>query len=83
MRTLVALSALACASALAPAQDDSRPVSSNVRGAEYPRIHSDSRVTFRLKAPAAQKVQLQPGGADNGLGKVRSTCPKARTASGA
>lgn len=69
MRTLVALSTLACASVVAYAQDDSRPASSNVRGAEYPRVHPDARVTFRLKAPAAQKVQLQPGGADNGLGK--------------
>jgi enterochelin esterase-like enzyme len=69
MRTLVALSALACASALAPARDDSRPASSNIRGAEYPRVHPDSRVTFRLKAPGARKVQVQPGGADNGLGR--------------
>lgn len=56
-------------SAVAFAGDDSRPASSNVRGAEYPRVHSDLRVTFRLKAPVAKKVQVQPGGADNGLGK--------------
>ena len=55
--------------AAAYAQDDSRPASSNVRGAEYPRVHPDSRVTFRLKAPGAQKVQVQPGGAGNGLGQ--------------
>lgn len=48
---------------------DSRPASSNARGAEYPRIESDLRVTFRIKAPDARKVQLQPGGDDNGLGK--------------
>jgi enterochelin esterase family protein len=54
--------------AQAPA-DDSRPASSNVLNAPYPRVHSDNRVTFRLTAPNAQKVQLQPGGADNGLGK--------------
>ena len=29
------------------------PASSNVRGAEYPRIHADLRVTFRLEAPSA------------------------------
>ena len=29
---------------------------SNIRGAEYPRIHTDLRVTFRIKAPNAQKV---------------------------
>jgi enterochelin esterase-like enzyme len=69
MRTFMLLTAFVCGAAGAPAQDDTRPASSNVRGAEYPRVHSDSRVTFRLKAPGAQKVQVQPGGADNGLGK--------------
>ncbi len=49
--------------------DDSVPAPSNVRGAEYPRVHSDLRVTFRIKAPGAKNVQLQPGGDDNGLGK--------------
>ena len=53
----------------APASDDSRPASTNVLNAQYPRIYPDGRVTFRLPAPNAQKVQLQPGGADNGLGK--------------
>ncbi len=48
---------------------DSQPASTNVRGAEYPRVHTDARVTFRCKAPGAAKVQLQPGGDDNGLGK--------------
>jgi enterochelin esterase-like enzyme len=51
------------------AADDSVPASSNVYGAQYPRIHPDLRVSFRLRAPQAQKVQLQPGGGDNGLGK--------------
>ncbi|MBN9520205.1 esterase [bacterium] len=69
MRPVMVLSAVVCAVAIAPAQDDARPASTNVRGAEYPRVHTDARVTFRLKAPAAQKVQVQPGGADNGLGK--------------
>ncbi len=45
-----------------------QPASSNVRGAEYPRVHADGRVTFRVAAPTAQKVQIQPGGSDNGLG---------------
>src|SRR5262249_21945153 len=47
--------------------DDARPASSNVRGAAYPRVHGDLRVTFRVSAPKAQKVQIQPGGGDNGL----------------
>jgi enterochelin esterase-like enzyme len=46
--------------------DDSQPASSNVRGASYPRIHADLRITFRLRAPDAKKVQVQGG---DGLGK--------------
>jgi enterochelin esterase-like enzyme len=54
----------------APAPDDaSKPASSNVMNAQYPRVYPDGRVAFRLNAPNAQKVQLQPGGNDNGLGK--------------
>jgi enterochelin esterase-like enzyme len=49
--------------------DESRPASSNVLNAPYPRVYPDGRVAFRLVAPSAQKVQLQPGGNDNGLGK--------------
>ena len=48
--------------------DDSRPATSNVRDAEFPRVHPDLRITFRVQAPEAQKVQLQPGGNGNGLG---------------
>jgi enterochelin esterase-like enzyme len=47
----------------AHAPDGSQPASSNVDGAEYPRIHSDLRVDFRITAPAAQKVQVQVSGA--------------------
>ncbi len=53
----------------AQAADDSQPATSNLPGAEYPRVHSDLRVTFRISAPNAQKVQVIPGGNDNGLGK--------------
>ena len=67
-RTLIIALTLAASMAQAPA-DDSRPASSNVLNAQYPRVHADNRLTFRLTAPNAQKVQLQPGGADNGLGK--------------
>jgi enterochelin esterase family protein len=65
--SIIALAALV-SMAQAPA-DDSKPASSNVLNAQYPRVHADRRVTFRITAPNAQKVQLQPGGADNGLGK--------------
>lgn len=53
----------------AQAPDDSKPAPSNIMNAEYPRIYPDLRVIFRVTAPDARKVQLQPGGADNGLGK--------------
>jgi enterochelin esterase-like enzyme len=53
----------------AHAADDSEPATSNLPGAEYPRVHSDLRVTFRVSAPSAQKVQVIPGGNDNGLGR--------------
>jgi enterochelin esterase-like enzyme len=45
------------------------PAVTNLPGAEYPRIHPDRRVTFRLLAPNARTVQLVPGGNDNGLGR--------------
>ena len=37
---------------------DSVPAPSNIRGGEYPRIHADLRVTFRIKAPNAQKIEF-------------------------
>jgi enterochelin esterase-like enzyme len=55
----------------AQSQDDSKPADTNVRGAEYPRVHANGSVTFQVKAPTAQKVQVQPGaaaGEPSGLG---------------
>jgi enterochelin esterase-like enzyme len=46
--------------------DGTLPAPSNVRGAEYPRIHADLRVTFRIKAPDAQKVEFGFFGFDGG-----------------
>jgi enterochelin esterase-like enzyme len=37
------------------------PAPTNVRGAEYPRVHDDGRVTFRIKAPDAHKVEFELG----------------------
>ncbi|PWU00444.1 MAG: hypothetical protein C5B51_25145 [Terriglobia bacterium] len=56
---------------IAQTADDSRPAPSNLRGSQYPRVYPDNRVTFRLKAPEARNVQVQPtpGAVDNGLGK--------------
>jgi enterochelin esterase family protein len=38
--------------------DDSAPASTNVPGAQFPRIDSQLRATFQVKAPAAQKVAV-------------------------
>ena len=62
MNSLWFASTLSLFLAGAPAQtegakpSDAVPAPSNIRGAEYPRIHPDLRVTFRIKAPDAQKV---------------------------
>ncbi len=45
------------------ANDDCRPSSLNIPGAPYPCVHADRRVTFRVSAPDAQKVQVRLGGA--------------------
>lgn len=37
---------------------DTVPASTNVQGAQYPRITSDLRAIFRIKAPDAQKVEF-------------------------
>ncbi len=34
------------------------PASTNIRNAKYPQIFPDNRVAFRIKAPDAQKVQI-------------------------
>ena len=49
-----------CANAAEDAPD-ATPAITNVRGAAYPRISSDLRVTFRIKAPDAQKVEFDLG----------------------
>lgn len=49
------LLALSCASL----HGQDMPASTNVNNAAYPRIHSDLRVTFRVKAPDARTVKLQ------------------------
>jgi enterochelin esterase-like enzyme len=52
---------IACGLAWAQPVDESKPATSNVMNAEYPRIHPDLRATFRLKAPDARKVQVLIG----------------------
>jgi enterochelin esterase-like enzyme len=46
--------------------DDGSPAGTNVNNSAYPRIHSDLRVTLRLKAPEAKKVEVV---GNFGLGK--------------
>jgi len=55
------LAALACGLCRGQVAGDSQPAVTNVMGAEYPRVHSDLRVTFRLAAPEAHKVQVRLG----------------------
>src|SRR5689334_3750492 len=43
--------------------DECKPSSLNIPGARYPCVHPDRRVTFRVQAPDAQKVQVRLGGA--------------------
>jgi len=38
--------------------NEGKPASTNVGASGYPRVHADRRVTFRLKAPEAKKVQV-------------------------
>jgi enterochelin esterase-like enzyme len=47
-----------CQGQVIPSPSDSQPASSNVRGAEYPRVTSDLRAIFRIKAPDAKNVQI-------------------------
>ena len=58
------LSAAFCAGALCwgQANDECKPSSLNIPGAPYPCVHPDRRVTFRVAAPEAQKVQVRLGG---------------------
>ena len=38
--------------------DEGKPAATNVGNSGYPRVHADGRVTFRLRAPDANKVQV-------------------------
>ncbi len=67
--TCVGIFVLTCLGLRAQAVSDGQPATSNVRGAQYPRISPDLRVTFQIKAPSAEKVEVMPGGGANGLGK--------------
>jgi len=55
---LLLLLAAAAGQAQDSKSDDGVPAPSNIPGKEYPRIHADLRVTFRIKAPDAKKVEF-------------------------
>lgn len=67
--------ALGVSAVRAQTADDAKPSSANVPGAEYPRSSPDGRVTFRVKAPDAHTVAINPFNGNiadtgyNGLGK--------------
>jgi enterochelin esterase-like enzyme len=69
MSRLLTAAIVAAGLCRAQAGDDGKPAATNIPGAQYPRVYSDLRVAFRVEAPGARKVQVQPGGDDNGLGK--------------
>ncbi len=54
---------LACAVSQAQPASDCQPSALNIPGAPYPCVHADRRVTFRVAAPDAKKVQVRLGGA--------------------
>jgi enterochelin esterase family protein len=62
------LLALCAGAAGALAAETDRPAPSAVRGSQYPLLHADGTVTFRVTAPDAKQVQIVPRGTGNGLG---------------
>lgn len=52
---------LSTGSVHAQVPENSVPATTNVSGAQYPRILPDHRVMFRVKAPDAKKVQIDLG----------------------
>src|SRR5437870_1300431 len=71
-RLLLVLGALlAVGPAFAQGAGNCAPAPTNMPNAGYPRVCPDHRVMFKLEAPQARKVQLQPnlGANGNGLGK--------------
>ena len=53
--TMLLLAASLC---WAQAPDDYKPATTNVLDAKYPRVNSEGRAQFRIKAPEATKVKL-------------------------
>jgi hypothetical protein len=58
---LLSLSVVGSSLAAGEEPDLTIPALTNVRVADYPRIHPDLRITFRIKAPDAKKVKFDCG----------------------
>ena len=61
MKTTFILAVLSCGLCWGQAADECKPSTLNIPAAQYPCVYSDNRVTFRLAAPDAQKVQVRLG----------------------
>ncbi|GAA4447811.1 alpha/beta hydrolase-fold protein [Nibrella saemangeumensis] len=62
MKTIITLVAWAVLlTSTVRAQNAGVPASTNIPGQKYPQILPDNRVVFRVKAPEAQKVQMDLG----------------------
>ena len=61
MKRVLMVAVFACVPLWPQASDEGKPASSNVMGAQYPKIHADLSATFRLRAPDAKTVQVQVG----------------------
>ena len=61
MKKTFILAVLTCGWCWGQAADECKPSTLNIPGAQYPCVYSDNRVTFRLAAPDAQKVQIRLG----------------------
>ena len=62
MNRLFVLAAFAVARCFAQVPEGCQPSSLNIPGAPFPCVQADNRVTFRVQAPEAQKVQVRLGG---------------------
>jgi enterochelin esterase-like enzyme len=58
---------------MAQAPSGGQPAPSNVLNAPYPQINADHRVTFRIRADAAQKVSIALGGGPANLDCTRGS----------
>jgi enterochelin esterase-like enzyme len=62
MTSKLILMAFVCGLCCAQTPDECKPSSLNIPGAPYPCVYPDRRVSFRVAAPEAQKVQVRLGG---------------------